>query len=58
MGVRGGTCWKNLKFFLRLDKEAYMMMRMIQERGENDIEEKKTATTMFLSKGWQTENMM
>ena len=38
------------KAFLRLDKEMCMLMRMIQEREQNDIEEKTIATTMFLSK--------
>lgn len=38
------------KAFLRLDKEMCLLMRMIQEREQNDTEEKRIATTMFLTK--------
>lgn len=45
-----GKVLEKSKAFLRLDKEMCMMMRMIQEREQNDIEEKRIATEMFLSK--------
>ena len=53
-----GKVLEKSKAFLRLDKDICMMMRMIQEREQKDIEEKRIATTMFLSKPKQTENMI
>lgn len=45
-----GEVLEKSKAFLRLDKDICMTMRMIQEREQNDRGEKRTATTMFLSK--------
>lgn len=44
----GERYWRNQN--QKLDKDICMTMRMIQEREKNDIEEKRIATTMFLSK--------